>query len=83
MAKYTTYFCFVFLLTSCNFFSKKPEDTTADIAENLQFVKSDTIPYEIEENYTDLNALEGLTEIHFTELWIWDYLNEDREWEEI
>src|SRR5699024_3517634 len=80
--KYTTYFCFIFLLTSCTFFSKNTEATT-DTAENLQFVNNDTIPYEIEEHYTDAEALKGLTEIHFTELWIWDYLNGEQEWEEM
>src|SRR5690625_709456 len=83
MLKYATHFCVFFLLTSCSFFSKDSEDTTTDTTEILQFVNSDTIPYEIEEHSTDVEALKGLTEIHFTELWIWDYLNEEQKWEEM
>ncbi|GGW21930.1 hypothetical protein [Arenibacter certesii] len=36
-----------------------------------------------EDQYAEPNNTEGIKEIHFTELWIWEYLSEDREWKEM
>src|SRR5690625_3056277 len=83
MAKYATHLCFIFLLTSCTLFSKKSEGITTDTTKIQHFVGNDTISNDIEEHYTDPDDLKGVTEIHFTELWIWDYLNEEGEWDEM
>src|SRR5690625_8000740 len=83
MAKYATHLCFIFLLTSCTLFSKKSEGITTDTTKIQHFVGNDTISNDIEEHYTDPDDLKGVTEIHFTELWIWDYLNEVGEWDEL
>src|SRR5690625_1612049 len=82
MAKYATHLCFIFLLTSCTLFSKKSEGITTDTTKIQHFVGNDTISNDIEEHYTDPDDLKGVTEIHLTELWRWDYLNEEREWDE-
>lgn len=99
MTKYFTCFCLLFLFTSCAFISEKFKETTVAVGEvdELEHIENsiptaDELILESEENildgkhYEDEYAepdLEGLKEIHFTELWMWEYLDEDREWKEM
>lgn len=99
MAKYLASFSFIFLFTACSFFSDKSKkeinpatnvevdarDDTNTIFENKTAEKDGE--NEIDDSYAEYEEVEfdmtGLQEIHFTELWIWEYLNEDRQWKEM
>lgn len=70
--KYMTFLSLILIPTSCSFSSD--HSSTLDAAVELA-------DHNLSKSSVD--DADDLDEIHFTELWIWEYLNEDREWKEM
>lgn len=81
MFKYSFFFSILFLLSSCsssNTSDQSSSTTNPESTEANQHTSTNSNDTKAEPDDTD-----GLIEIHFTELWIWDYLDEDGEWQEM
>ncbi|HLS29536.1 MAG TPA: hypothetical protein VK021_01625 [Flavobacteriaceae bacterium] len=91
MLKHIMFFTLLFFLLSCSSEKSKPAKNNWDAVledemvqnEEIEFVIENEVEEDIYAEKEEAITIKNKEEIHFTELWIWEYLNETKEWEEL